>query len=61
MANPKKKMSRSRRNSRRAHYVLKVPSLSTCDNCGAVKLPHRICPDCGFYAGRKIVEVEEGV
>ncbi|MCD6461067.1 50S ribosomal protein L32 [bacterium] len=61
MANPKKKMSRSRRNSRRAHHFLKVPSLSACANCGAVKLPHRICLDCGFYAGRKIVEVEERV
>ncbi|MDX9703074.1 MAG: 50S ribosomal protein L32 [Candidatus Auribacterota bacterium] len=61
MPNPKKKMSRTRRNKRRTHYVLEAPQLSTCENCGSAKMPHRICPGCGFYGGRKIVEVEEGV
>lgn len=61
MANPKKKMSKARRNSRRTHDVLKVPALSTCGHCGQTKLPHRVCPECGYYDDRKIIEVEEGV
>ncbi len=61
MANPKKKMSRTRRNKRRTHYVMDQPALATCDHCGSTKMPHRICSSCGFYGGRKIVEVEEGV
>ncbi len=61
MANPKKKMSRSRRDSRRTHYVVNPPSLGICDHCGQAKLPHFVCPACGFYGGKKMIEVEEGV
>ncbi|MFN3270481.1 MAG: 50S ribosomal protein L32 [Candidatus Kapaibacteriota bacterium] len=26
-----------------------------CPQCGAAKLPHRACPECGYYNGRKII------
>jgi len=55
MGVPKRKTSRSRRDKRRNHQRLAVPSLSTCPQCGAAQLPHRICPSCGFYKEREVV------
>jgi len=55
MAHPKRKHSHSRKGKRRAHDALSIPSLSLCDNCGTPKLPHRVCPECGFYKGRQVV------
>ena len=55
MGVPKRKTSRSRRDKRRNHQRLTVPSLSTCPQCGAAQLPHRICPSCGFYKEREVV------
>jgi large subunit ribosomal protein L32 len=28
---------------------------SKCSNCGAAKLPHKVCPECGFYNGKLII------
>ncbi len=50
MANPKKKHSPSRRDSRRsANFRLVMGGLSGCSNCGAARPPHRVCMICGFY------------
>ena len=27
-----------------------------CPNCGATVISHRICPECGYYHGRQIIE-----
>ncbi|MGE5364184.1 MAG: 50S ribosomal protein L32 [Bacteroidota bacterium] len=54
MPNPKRKWSKSRRDKRRTHYKAEAPSLSTCDNCGELKLNHRACPSCGYYAKRSM-------
>ena len=59
MAVPKQKLAKSRTRRRRAHDALKAPMNSTCDKCGEAKMPHRVCPHCGFYRGRKILEVKE--
>lgn len=58
MANPKRRHSRARRNRRRAHDALTARNLSECTNCHEPKLPHRVCPHCGFYKGRAVIEVE---
>ncbi len=61
MAVPKNRTSKSRRDKRRSQWKKKFqpPNLSLCPNCQEPKLPHRVCPHCGFYKGRQIVEVEE--
>lgn len=56
---PKQKQSRTRRDKRRTHDSLKASNLVQCSNCGEMRLPHRACPDCGFYKGREVFEVEE--
>jgi large subunit ribosomal protein L32 len=30
-----------------------------CPRCSSPKLPHRVCPTCGYYRGKKLVEVKE--
>ncbi len=61
MANPKRRTSKARRDKRRAHHALKTPGLSRCENCQELKLPHRVCPSCGFYKGKEILETDQGV
>jgi large subunit ribosomal protein L32 len=58
MAVPKKKTSKARRNQRRSHHALSRPGLAACPNCGEPHMPHRVCPECGFYKGRTVVAVE---
>lgn len=55
MPNPNRKLSKSRRDKRRANYKPERVTLSVCPQCGAHKLPHRACPECGYYNGRKIL------
>jgi len=52
---PKRRHSKSRRDKRRAQWKIKSPNLSRCPQCGAPKLPHRVCPECGYYEGREII------
>ena len=42
MAHPKHKLSKQRRDKRRTHDKLTLPALSTCSNCGATVLYHRV-------------------
>lgn len=59
MANPKRRHSKRRTATRRAHDFLTPQSVSECPNCHEKKLPHRVCGKCGYYKGREIVEVEK--
>ena len=56
MPNPKRRISRSKRDKRRATWAarLQAESLSRCDHCGEMKLPHHVCPHCGYYKGKAI-------
>jgi large subunit ribosomal protein L32 len=55
---PKQRISKGRRDRRRAHHALTAKNLTQCTNCGHMRLPHRVCANCGYYQGREIVEVE---
>ncbi|MGE4357899.1 MAG: 50S ribosomal protein L32 [Candidatus Omnitrophota bacterium] len=59
MALPKRKFSKARRDKRRTHWKLKNPNLIACPQCGKLKLPHRVCPYCGYYRNRQVVVIEE--
>ena len=57
MAVPKRKTGRSRTNSRKsANMKMKAPARSICPQCGEVKLPHRVCGNCGYYRNREVIE-----
>jgi len=54
MAVPKKKQSHSRTAKRRAQHRISPPALNECPQCHSPRRPHRVCPECGFYAGREV-------
>lgn len=58
MALPKRRQSKTRTRTRRAHDALTAAPLSTCKECGASISPHSICPKCGFYKGRRVVTIK---
>ncbi len=55
MAVPKKRTSRTRRDKRRATHSVSAPRLNECPRCHSPRLPHRVCPVCGTYAGREVI------
>lgn len=58
MAVPKRKKSRSRTRMRRSQWKATTPAFSECPQCRQAKLPHRVCGNCGYYAGRQAIEVD---
>jgi len=56
---PKRKKSKSKRNSRRSHIKAVAPNLTTCPKCGETKLSHNVCHSCGTYKGRTVIETEK--
>lgn len=59
MAVPKRKTGRMKVRSRRsANWKLAKPAASTCSTCGQTKLPHRVCPNCGSYRNREVIDTE---
>uniref|UniRef100_A0A7C4EQX6 Large ribosomal subunit protein bL32 n=1 Tax=Thermodesulfovibrio aggregans TaxID=86166 RepID=A0A7C4EQX6_9BACT len=59
MANPRHRHTPSRRDKRRANWKINPPNLILCPQCKEPKLSHMVCPNCGFYKGRKYLETEE--
>ncbi len=59
MAVPKRKTSKSKRDMRRASaQVLKKATMVTCPQCNEIKLPHRVCGNCGHYRNQEVMSVE---
>ena len=53
MGVPKRRVS-ARRGGRRAHLAIDLPDLEM-SACHELKLPHRVCPNCGYYQGQLAV------
>lgn len=59
MAVPKRKTSKARRDSRRSsHWKLDMPALVECPECHQQKLAHRVCKQCGYYNGKKVIDLD---
>ena len=58
MAVPRSRSSNSKKNSRSANSALKAKCLSTCSNCNKTKMPHTVCPFCGFYAKKSVIAIK---
>lgn len=50
---PKRKISKQRKNNRRAHHALKKPAVVKCPKCKSPKRPHFACETCGYYGDGK--------
>lgn len=59
MAVPKKRTSKARKHSRRAHWKLTIPGIVECPQCHQPKLSHRVCKKCGYYNGKKVITISE--
>ena len=55
---PKRKHTSGRRDRRRAHDAIEATNLVQCKNCGEYRLPHHVCPACGHYRDREVIEVK---
>ncbi len=56
MAVPRAKTSKARTRRRRGiNMRLKAPSLVECSGCGNLIMSHRVCPKCGFYKGKQVI------
>jgi large subunit ribosomal protein L32 len=56
---PKRKLSKGRRDRRRAHDALETANLVVCRKSGTMTLPHTVSPNCGFYKGREVIEIKK--
>lgn len=55
---PKRKHSKGRTHRRRAHDALTRIQLVECPSCHAPRPQHRVCPSCGNYRGKVVLEVK---
>lgn len=56
MGLPQKQRTRRSKRERASHHALKKTGTNTCKSCNAPVLPHRACPTCGSYKGKKAVD-----
>jgi large subunit ribosomal protein L32 len=56
---PKRKLSKGRRDRRRAQDSIVANNLVQCSNCGEMRLSHTVCPKCGHYQGKEIISMEK--
>ncbi len=56
---PKRKLSKGRRDRRRAQDLIVANNLVQCSNCGEMRLSHTVCPKCGHYQGKEIISMEK--
>ena len=59
MATPKRRVSHSRTNKRKAQWLgaLEGPALTSCSHCGETIQTYRACPACGYYKGRQVAKM----
>lgn len=60
MAVPKQKQAHARTAKRRATHRVAAPTYNACPQCHSPRRPHRVCPVCGFYAGREVMAARSG-
>lgn len=58
MAEPKKRLTSARSGARRSHLARKAKKLTLCPQCKATIPAHQVCPKCGFYNGKDVLELE---
>ena len=58
MAVPKRKHSNARTGARRSHDAKKPQTIAYCPECSKAVPSHAVCPNCGNYMGRKVIEPE---
>jgi large subunit ribosomal protein L32 len=60
MAVPKRRTSKQRKRLRNTHKVAPRIVIQKCPQCSSMKRPHRVCDECGYYAGEQRIATREG-
>ena len=55
---PFRRTSKTKKRMRRTHLKKEIVNMVNCPNCGKMIRPHRICPNCGYYDGKKVLETK---
>ena len=55
MAQPKRRWSKQRTHTKRSTWKLETPKFATCSHCHETVMPHKVCPNCGYYNGKEVV------
>lgn len=58
MALPKRRHSKARGRRRRTHWKVNAGNLAVCPQCKQPKPAHRVCPVCGYYKGKQVIEIK---
>jgi large subunit ribosomal protein L32 len=62
MALQKRRRGPARTRQQRSAWMRKSgnnrPMIQSCPNCGAPRIPHRVCMACGQYRGEQIVKAK---
>lgn len=48
--------NRSQTAKRRSHHAISGVQAAKCE-CGALRMTHRACPECGKYNGRVVIDM----
>ena len=59
---PKQRHNKSRRNRRRGGQIgnkVTPKNLVECSNCKTPIMSHRVCPKCGYYKGKEVIDTSE--
>ena len=59
MAVPKRRSSKAKKRKRSAHTAIKPMNLAHCPQCQTTLPTHVVCPNCGYYQGRTLVEMDD--
>ncbi|MGN1352132.1 MAG: 50S ribosomal protein L32 [Clostridia bacterium] len=59
MAQPKRRWSKQRTHTKRSTWKLKEKTIATCKHCNEPVMPHRACPNCGYYDGKEVIKQKE--
>lgn len=51
------KHTSGKRNRVRSHHALRPTNFVSCSHCAKAVLPHQVCTNCGYYAGRQAIDV----
>ena len=57
MAVQQRKVSKQKVRQRKGANQYDGVETNVCPQCGATRLPHRVCKSCGYYNGRQVVSV----
>lgn len=49
--------TKGKRNRVRSHHALKATHVGLCSHCKKSVFSHMVCANCGYYAGRHVVDV----